>query len=204
MADDLEFLYSGGLDQKPHKKESFGKRAGSFLKKYLKSYLPEKKLIVCLAKFLSKRERYIILGLSLLVIGSTLAIPIGYYFNITEARPYFGGGFTEGLVGELRFINPLLLQTDTDRDLAQLVFSGLLKNDGQGNFIPDLAESFNISDNGLVYRFNLRKDIKWHDARNFSADDILFTVKTAQNQEFASPQRINWQGVETIKIDDAT
>ncbi|TSC91250.1 MAG: putative ABC transporter substrate binding protein [Parcubacteria group bacterium Gr01-1014_2] len=204
LADDLEFLYSGGLGQKPSKKESFGKKTKNLLKKYLKSFLPEKKRIIYLAKLLSKRERYIILGLSLVIIGSIFAILIGYYFNITEAKPDFGGEFTEGLIGEPRFINPLLLQTDTDRDLAQLIYSGLLKNDGQGNFISDLAESFSISDDGLVYRFNLRKNIKWHDGINFSADDIIFTVKIAQNQDFASPQRINWQGVETVKIDDLT
>ena len=204
MADDLEFLYSGGLDQKPHKKENFWKRLKSFLKKYLKKYLPDKRQLKHLVKFLSRKERYIILGLSVLIIASLLAIPIGYYFSITEARPDFGGEFTEGLIGEPRFINPLFLQNDTDRDLAQLIYSGLLKNDGQGNFIPDLAENFNISDDGLAYRFNLRKNIKWHDEKNFSADDVVFTVKTAQNQDFASPQRINWQGVEVIKIDDWT
>ena len=204
MADDLEFLYSGGLDQKPYKKESFWKRVKSFLKKYLKKYLPDKRRLKHLAKFLSRKERYIILGLSVLIIASLLAIPIVYYFRITEVRPDFGGEFTEGLIGEPRFINPLFLQNDTDRDLAQLIYSGLLKNDGQGNFIPDLAENFNVSDDGLAYRFNLRKNIKWHDGKNFSTDDVVFTVKTTQNQDFASPQRINWQGVEIIKIDDWT
>ncbi|OHB22819.1 MAG: hypothetical protein A3I22_00530 [Parcubacteria group bacterium RIFCSPLOWO2_02_FULL_40_12] len=204
MTDDLEFLYSGGLDQKPSKKESFGKKIKSLLKKRLKNFLPEKNRIKHLTKFLSRGERYIILGLSILIIGSILFIPIGYYISITKSTADFGGGFTEGLIGEPRFINPLFLQTDTDRDLAQLIYSGLLKNDGQGNFMPDLAENFTISDDGLAYRFNLRKNIKWHDGANFSADDIVFTVKTAQNQDFASPQRINWQGVEIIKIDEWT
>lgn len=204
MADDFEFFYSGGLDQKPPRKESFRKRIKNLLKKHIKNFLLNKNQIKYLAKFLSKKERYIILGLSILIIASLLAIPIGYYFSITEARPDFGGEFTEGLIGEPRFINPLFLQNDTDRDLAQLIYSGLLKNDGQGNFIPDLAENFNVSDDGLAYRFNLRKNIKWHDGKNFSADDVVFTVKTAQNQDFGSPQRINWQGVEVIKIDDWT
>lgn len=204
MTSDLEFLYSGGLDQKPSKKESFWKKIKDFFKKHLKNYFPNKKLIKYLVKFLSKKERYAVLGLSALIIASLLAIPIGYYFKITKASPDFGGGFTEGLIGEPRFINPLLLQTDTDRDLAQLIYSGLLKNDGRGNFIPDLAESFSISGDGLAYRFKLRKNIKWHDGKAFSADDIIFTIKTAQDQDFASPQRINWQGVETIKIDDLT
>ncbi len=204
MADDLEFLYSGGLNQKPPKKESFGRKAKDWLKNYLKKYLPQEKYLKNLPGFLSKKERYIVIILSLVIVFSLLAIPISYYFSITQAGPDFGGGFTEGLIGEPRLINPLLLQTDTDRDLAQIVYSGLLKNDGHGNFIPDLAENFEISEDGLTYRFNLRKDIKWHNGISLTADDVIFTIKTAQNQDYSSPQRINWQGVEISRINDFT
>lgn len=204
MADDLEFFYSGNLNQKRSKKEGAKEKLKSFLKNKLKNYFPDEKQIKNLANFLSPKERYLVIGLSLGIIISLFAIPIGYWFNITYAGPNYGGSFTEGLVGEPRFINPLLLSNDTDRDLAQLIYSGLLKNDGKGNFIPDLAESFSISDDGLIYRLNLRKNVRWHDSRGFSADDVIFTIKTAQNQDFSSPQRINWQGVEAMKIDDFT
>lgn len=200
MVDDIEFLYSGSLNQKPDKKDGFWKK----IKNLIKGQLPDEKKIKHLVKFLSRKERFMIAGLSLVIALSVLAIPVGYWLSITKAVPDFGGGFSEGLVGEPRFINPLLLSTDTDRDLSQLVYSGLLKNDGKGNFVPDLAENFSVSGDGLTYRFNLRKNIRWHDAINFSADDIVFTVRMTQNQDFSSPQRINWQGVETIKIDDWT
>ena len=207
MVDDLEFFYSGNLNQKRPPKERVSplKFLGQKLervKNKLKNYFPDKKQIKNLVNFLSPKERYLVIGFSLVIIISLFAIPIGYWFSITYAGPDFGGNFTEGLVGEPRFINPLLLSNDTDRDLAQLIYSGLLKNDGQGNFIPDLAESFSISDDGLIYKFNLRKNVRWHDGSRFSADDVIFTVKTAQNQDFSSPQRINWQGVEAIKIND--
>ncbi|MBI2003661.1 MAG: hypothetical protein HYS78_01650 [Parcubacteria group bacterium] len=202
--DDLEFFYSGGLNQKRPPKEGLGRKLKNFLKERLKNYLPDEKQAKNLAKFLSKKERYAFAGLTLVIIISLFAIPVGYWLKSTYAGPDFGGRVSEGLVGEPRFINPLLLSTDTDRDLAQLVYSGLLKNDGKGNFVPDLAEGFSVSDDGLAYRFNLRKDVKWHDGKSFSADDVLFTVKTVQNQEFSSPQRVNWQGVGTFKIDDFT
>ena len=202
MADDLEFFYSGGLGQAPQKKDGLKKKIGNFLKKCAETYLPDAKQLKRLALFLPRKERLIVLGLSLVLIISILAIPVGYWFGITYAGPDYGGSFTEGLWGEPRFINPLLLQTDTDRDLSQLVYSGLLKNDGKGNFVPDLAESFNISDDGLTYRFNLKKDVKWHDGEAFTADDVVFTVRTAQSPDFSSPQRINWQSVEVAKIDD--
>src|SRR3989344_6992147 len=204
MTDDLEFFYSGGLNQKRPEKKGFKERLKNFLKNLLRDRLPDKSQIKNLAGSLSRKERYLVIGLVFVAILSLSAIPVGYYFSITSAGPDYGGSFTEGLVGEPRFINPLLLSTDTDRDLVQLIYSGLLKNDGKGNFVPDLAENFTVSDDGLTYRFNLRKNVKWHDDRIFSADDVLFTVRTAQNQDFSSPQRINWQGVETTKIDDFT
>lgn len=204
MADDLDFFYSGGLNPAPPKKENFSKKTKKFLRRRLKPLLPDERQIKNLIVFLSKKERLAVVGLAFVFIVSVLALPIGYYLSITKAGPDFGGSFTEGLVGDPRFINPLFLQSDTDRDLAQLIYSGLLKNDGKGNFIPDLAESWSVSDDGLTYRINLRKNIKWHDGRNFSADDVIFTVKTAQNQDFSSPQRINWQSVESVKVDDWT
>lgn len=185
MSDDLDFFYSGGLAPKPSKKNGWREKV--------------KNLIKNLPGLLSRKERYLVLGLSFLVIASLISIPVGFYFSVTEAAPDYGGSFSEGLIGEPRFINPLLLQTDTDRDLAQLVFSGLLKNDGHGKLVPDLAETFAVSEDGLTYGFILRNDVKWHDGRKFTADDVLFTVTTAQNQDFSSPQMINWRGVEAVK-----
>ena len=202
MSEDLEFFYSGGLNQKSQPKQGPGRKIKNYLKNWLKDRLPDENQTKNLVKFLPKKERYIILGLSLTLIISLFAIPIGYWLDITYAGPDFGGRVSEGLIGEPRLINPVLLSTDTDRDLAQLTYSGLLKNDGKGNFVPDLAQDFSVSDDGLTYRFNLRKDAKWHDGRPFTAEDVLFTVRTVQNQDLSSPQRINWQGVGAVKIDD--
>lgn len=196
--DDLDFFYSGELTPKPSKKDGW---AGK-IKNLLKKHLPTEEQIKNLPGLLSKKERYLVLGLSFLVIASLVLIPVGFYFSITEAAPDYGGSFSEGLIGEPRFINPLLLASDTDRDLVQLMFSGLLKNDGHGNLVPDLAESFSISGDGLTYSFKLRNGVKWHDGRRFTADDVIFTMTTAQNQDFSSPQRINWQGVEAVKTDE--
>lgn len=112
---------------------------------------------------------------------------------------------TEGIVGNPRYINPLLAQaSDADRDLTELVYAGLLRYDESGALIPDLAESYSISADGLSYTFKLRENITWHDDEPFTADDVVFTINTAQNADYDSPQRINWQGVEVTKLDDST
>ena len=50
-----------------------------------------------------------------------------------------GGSLNEGVIGLPRYINPVLAFTDVDRDLATLVYSGLMKYD-EGKLVVDLAE----------------------------------------------------------------
>ena len=114
-----------------------------------------------------------------------------------------GGSYTEGIIGSSRYFNPLLSQTnDADRDLTQVIFSGLLKYDGQGNLLPDLAERYEITDSGKTYTFYLRKNIFWQDGKPLNADDIIFTVQIIQNADFKSPLWSALVGVQTEKVDD--
>ena len=144
-------------------------------------------------------------GFLALILLSIIALIGLNYLSDTEVIPNYGGKYTEGIIGQPRFINPVIAQTnDADRDLVQLVYSGLLKYDGQGNLIEDLAESYSVDDNVLNYEFVIRQDAFWHDGEKVTADDVIFTIQTIQNHEFKSPIRVNWQGVVAEKIDDLT
>ena len=141
--------------------------------------------------------------LSALILGTLIFIPFRVFHHFTNAAPDFGGSYTEGLVGIPQYINPLLIQAnDTDRDLANIFYPGLLKYDPEGKLVPDLAESYTVSDSGLEYTFTLKKNIKWHDGQYLTADDLIFTIKILQNNDYGSIQRINWQGIEIEKIND--
>lgn len=154
-------------------------------------------------KALSKKERFVVAALILTILGSIIAIPFTIYFHFTEKVPSYGGRFIESMVNEPRHINPLLSQAnDTDRDLVFLIYSGLLKYNGEGKIIPDLAETYEISSDGLNYTVYLKDGAYWHDGRKVTADDIIFTIQTAQNSDYGSPQRVNWQGVQIEKVND--
>lgn len=116
--------------------------------------------------------------------------------------PNSGGSITEGVIGLPRFINPVLSFSDADRDLTALTYSGLIKATKDGNLIPDLAESYSISEDGLTYTFTLRKNIFFHDKKPITTDDVLFTIQKAQDPGIKSPKRANWEGVVAEKIDD--
>lgn len=154
-------------------------------------------------KILSKKERYLIFSLVIIILGSAVAIPFTSFYHFTKTAPDYGGSFNEGIVGEPRYINPLLSQAnDADRDLVSLMFSGILQYNKDGKLIPDLAKSYEISSDGLSYTIYLKENAKWHDGVPLTADDIIFTIQTAQNADYGSAQRINWYGVELEKVNE--
>ncbi|MBP9821851.1 MAG: hypothetical protein KBC81_00140 [Candidatus Pacebacteria bacterium] len=158
-----------------------------------------------LPKVLSFRERYWILAFLVIASVSLLSIPFTTYNHFTTPVATSGGSFSEGIVGQPRHINPLLAQTnDPDRDVSSLIYSGLLKHNPEGKLVPDLAKSYEISSDGLNYTVYIKEGVLWHDGEKLTADDIVYTIQTAQNGDFGSPQRLNWQGVTIQKINDTT
>ena len=159
-----------------------------------------------LPKVLTKAERYTMLALLSAAAISLIAIPFTAFYHFTESVPADGGKLVEGILGEPRLVNPLLAQaSDADRDLTSLTFSGLYRYDGNGTLVPDLAQSFpEITSDGLSYSVTLRDDARWHDGVPVTADDVVFTVETAQNQDYGAPLdvRATWQGVTVERASD--
>ena len=151
-------------------------------------------------RILTKKERLAFLACLSLFLVSAGALSGIFYFKNTEIRPGVAGRLTEGIVGSPRFINPLYAQTsDVDRDLVEIIFSGLMKYDGQGKIVANLAKEVKISEDGTVYEVEMKENILWHDGEKLTADDVIFTIKTIQDPEYKSPLRGNYLGVETEK-----
>lgn len=156
-------------------------------------------------QILSSRERFAVNVLILIIVASLIGTALGLYFHFTKKVPISGGEYTEGIVGQPLYINPVLASgNDADVDLAALVYSGLFKYDPNGKLVPDLAESYEISDDKLTYTIYLKKGVQWHDGENFSAEDVLFTIQIIQDPAFKSPLRQGWQGVGAEVIDEST
>ncbi|OGZ70402.1 MAG: hypothetical protein A3F47_00820 [Candidatus Staskawiczbacteria bacterium RIFCSPHIGHO2_12_FULL_38_11] len=151
-------------------------------------------------KVLKKKERITLLVFSILAVGSLIFLTTNFYINNTKVVPALGGTFTEGVVGQPRFINPIYGETnDVDRTLIDLVFSGLMTYDNNGKIVPDLADNYEISSDGKTYQFTLKDNIFWHDGKPVTADDIIFTIQTIQNSDYKSPLRANWIDVDVEK-----
>lgn len=70
--------------------------------------------------------------------------------------------------------------------LMNEVYEGLLRLDEDGIFIPALASSFNISNDGLTYTFKLRKNAKYSDGTKVTADDVVNGFKRALSPKIAA------------------
>jgi len=154
---------------------------------------------------LGRRERIVFfLFLALLAAGAG-SQGIYFYLKNTEPRADFGGFYVEGVVGTPRLINPVLADSsEADRTLEALIFAGLFKSDYRGGVMADLAESTEISKDRRSYTVTLKEDLRWHDDKPLTVDDIVFTIELIKNPELRSPLAPNWQGVVVEKISERT
>lgn len=128
-----------------------------------------------------------------------------FYVSRTTVVPATGGIYTEGIVGSLRLINPVLADTsEADGALEAIIFSGLFRVDGRGEVEKDLAELAELSEDKREYLVTLKPNIFWHDGEPLTADDVLFTIDLIKNPALRNPYALNWQGVNAEKISDRT
>lgn len=168
------------------------------------SRLPSRQeILLALASF-HRRQKMILAGLALILITALLLTVGELNRRFTTPVSASGGQITEGIIGTPRFINPLLAASDADRDLTTLIYSGLIRIGEDGQPEPDLAATYEVSEDGLVYTFTLREDLSWQDGEPITSADVEFTVLKAQDPLIKSLRRAGWEGVKVRVIDERT
>jgi peptide/nickel transport system substrate-binding protein len=157
-----------------------------------------------LHRVLTPKEKIALPILAGIFVFSFFSFVQGVYFYNATSIPAHGGSITEGIAGSPRFLNPLYADTnDADRDLLQLIYSGILRYNSQGELTADLASEMpQITEGGKVITVSLQENVQWHDGAPFSADDIIFTVNALKDPAAKSPIRANWIGVDIEKVSD--
>ncbi len=124
----------------------------------------------------------------------------GHIVNV----PVVGGAYSEALIGQPKFINPLdAPANDVDADLVRLVYSGLFRMDGL-NPIPDIAQSYEWSDDRKTLTIHLRPDVYFHDGQLLTADDVRFTFDSLMDPARKSPLAAEFHGVTVSTQGDDT
>lgn len=158
-----------------------------------------------MATHMSMREKAILTVL-VIVMGISLAMSVsGYIGRNSTLVPQEGGTYTEALVGQPRYINPILANSsDIDLDLTRIIYSSLFRLDTNLTLQNDLADTVEISPDGKIYTIHMRNNAVWHDGKPVTAEDVLFTIRSIQTPEYASPLASAFQGVQIEKVDEYT
>jgi len=91
--------------------------------------------------------------------------------------PAYGDILVRGDIGDASNLIPILASDSASHNIAAMIYNGLVKYDKDMNIVGDLAESWDISADGLIITFKLRKGVRWHDGHPFTAADVLYTYQ---------------------------
>lgn len=117
-------------------------------------------------------------------------------------QPAYGDAVIEGVIGEPSNLIPMLASDSASHNVSSHIFSGLVKYDTDLSVIGDLAESWNISKDGLVITFHLRKGVKWTDGVEFTAEDVMFGYRTIIDEKTPSAYKEDFLQVKKAEVVD--
>lgn len=108
-----------------------------------------------------------------------------------------------GLQGDPASFNPTAMPDDWGYYVAENMFSRLTKLNWNGEAIPDLAESWEVSEDGLTVTFHLHQDAKWSDGEPVTSADVKWTFdKIVADQAYLSSYLGSVESIEAV--DDYT
>ena len=86
-----------------------------------------------------------------------------------------GGAYRAALPWSPRTLDPAFSTDIYSVTLIQQIFDGLVQFDQNLNVVPALATSWKVSSDGLVYTFNLRSNANFHNGRQVTAEDFVYS-----------------------------
>jgi len=116
-----------------------------------------------------------------LVIGLCSDKPAG-------TAPRFGGSFRGYLTSEPANLDPARGVDVNEGSVQAKIFDGLVRYDESMNLVGNLAESWEITPDGLKYTFKLRHGVKFHDGQGLTAKDVLFSFERILDPKTGSPR----------------
>jgi len=139
-------------------------------------------------KSANRRQTLKLLGAA----GLTAASAVDVFTSKAFAQQAPKGQVIVGFSQEPTVFNPHLLHIEVDDGIHFAIFDPLFDIDAQGNFYPVLASEVptvangGVSADGLQWRIKLRNDVRWHDGKPFTAEDVKFNLELLVDKNFKS------------------
>ena len=119
------------------------------------------------------------------------------------AEPKTGGSITIAISQALdQSLDPHVSTSAGKREIFFNIFEGLVKADPEGNFVPALAESYEISDDAKTFTFHLRNGVKFHNGSVMTAEDVIFTLDKCRGAESGVPLLSAYGEIESVTAPD--
>lgn len=123
-----------------------------------------------------------------------------FFLHKALCEDRFGDAFVTASIGDARTLIPILASDSASGEIVGMVFNGLVKYDKNIELTGDLAESWEIQDEGLAIIFHLRNNIKWHDGKHFTAEDVKFTYEKLMDPNIPTPYSGDFQKIKSLEI----
>lgn len=136
--------------------------------------------------------------------SSDTATPTQAASEESSGEPKRGGTLLIGQDFGPQDLDPTITGAWASTNILELVFTGLLRWTADMELEPDLATNWEISEDGLTYVFNLREGVKFHNGKDFSSEDVKFTIERIQDPEVGSPRISIYQDIGSIETPSAT
>ncbi len=127
--------------------------------------------------------------------------------DVTTPRSDYGGEYHDVSSADAVSFHPYMVQDTASRSYQAMVYSGaLLRLDEQTlEYIPNMAESYSISEDGLTFTFNVRQGMQWSDGEPLTAQDFKWTYDQVINPENEYPYISQLDFIESYEaLDDYT
>jgi len=117
--------------------------------------------------------------------------------------PAYGDTIIEASIGDASYLNPILASDSASGDINGFVYNGLVKYDKNINLVGDLAESWEVSKDGLEITFHLRRNVRWHDGEPFTGKDVKFTYEKLVDPNTRTPYASDYLMIEELEVVDS-
>jgi ABC-type transport system substrate-binding protein len=120
-----------------------------------------------------------------------------------QDEPKPGGTLNVGVAAELKVLDPHITTLAAyATTLRFTIFETLVEADEEGNYIPSLAESWELADDGMSLTLNLVQNAKFHNGKDFTAEDVVFTVNRIKDPALSSQFAPQVQNVSEVEAAD--
>ena len=118
-------------------------------------------------------------------------------------KPAYGETLIQASIGDITGLIPNVTTDAASHAVGALIYDGLVQTDKDLNWVSSMAESWQFSKDCLTLTFKLRKNVRWHDGKPFTADDVLFTYNAIMNPKTPTAYRDDFEPVSNVTAPDA-